>query len=396
MASYGGEEQQGGNPNRGESAPFNESPQLNRPAGVGSFQPDPFFANGAATGGISTGYPTTVFTTYPVSSLQFREVAENFDNPMVQKWNVAVQQDLGHEMALELGYQGNHSSHQLFQPDDNPCPNLATLNSSINCNSLRMYPDIGSISGTASFGFGNYEAMTAKLERHLSKGLQFITSFTYGHALANTGTTLSGSNNFQTKDNTNYGLDYSSAAWDIRENFTTGLTYDLPFGRGKQFGNSMSRAADAVVGHWQINTIVSLHSGQPYTVSASGCQGVWAGCFPTLVQGANPNAAPAGGRNPSEWFNTSNFMAPAALTEGNLGDNTNYGPSLKNIDFSVFKDFAFTERYRLQFRSEFFNLFNTPQFGTPDSGLSDSNFGKVTSTNAGTERHIQFSLKFLF
>jgi hypothetical protein len=315
---------------------------------------------------------------------------------MVQKWNVAVQQDLGHSMALEVGYQGNHSSHQLFQPDDNPCPNLATLNASINCNALRLYPDIGSISGTSSFGFGKYEAMTAKLERHFAKGLQFITSFTWGHALANTGTTLSGSNNFQTKSNVDYNLDYSSAAWDIRENFTTGLTYDLPFGRGKQFGNSMSKAADLIVGHWQLNTIVSLHSGQPYTVSASGCQGVWAGCFPELVSGANPNAAPSGGRTPSEWFNTSNFTAPAPLTEGNLGDNTNYGPALKNVDFTIAKDFPFTERVRIQFRSEFFNLFNTPQFGTPDSGLSDSNFGKVTSTLAGTERHVQFGLKLLF
>jgi len=393
---YGGEEQQGGNPNRGESAPFNESPQLNRPAGVSQFQPDPYFANGAATGGITVGYPLTVFTTYPVSSLQFREVANDFVNPMVQKWNLTVQEDLGHQMSLEVGYQGNHSSHQLFQPDFNPCPNLGTLNASINCNSLRTYPDIGSISGTSSFGFGNYNAMTVKLERRMSKGLEFIASYTYGHALANTGTTLSGSNNFQTKSNLDYNLDYSSAAWDIRHNFTTGFVYDLPFGRGKQFGSSMNRAADALVGGWQVNGILTLHTGQPYTVSASGCQGVWAGCFADLVSGANPNAAPSGGRTPSEWFNTANFTAPASLTEGNLGDNTNYGPPLRNLDLSIFKDFAFTERYRLQFRTEIFNFTNTPQFSFPDSGFGDANFGRITSTLSGTERHIQFALKFLF
>jgi hypothetical protein len=393
---YGGEEQQGGNPNRGESAPFNESPQLNRPSGVSQFSPDPYFANGAATGGISVGYPLTVFTTYPVSSLQFREVANDFLNPMVQKWNVAVQQELGHDMALEVGYQGNHSSHQLFQPDTNPCPNLGTLDPSINCNSLRKYPDIGGISGTATFGIGNYNALTAKLEKRLSKGLQFITAYTYGHALANTGTTLSGSQNFQTKSNLNYNLDYSSAAWDIRHNFTTGFTYDLPFGRGKQFGGDINRAVDIALGSWQVNGILTLHTGQPYTVSASGCQGVWAGCFPDLVSGASPNAAPSGGRTPSLWFNTANFTAPASLTQGNLGDNTNNGPPLRNLDFSVFKDFPFTERYRLQFRAEVFNLTNTPQFNFPDSGFGDANFGKVTSTLAGTERHIQFSLKFLF
>ncbi len=393
---YGGEEQQGGNPNRGESAPFNESPQLNRPAGVGEFQPDPYFANGAATGGISVGYPQTVFTTYPVSSLQFREVSQDFRNPMVQKWNVAVQQELGHQMALELGYQGNHSSHQLFQPDDNPCPNLATLDSSINCNSLRVYPDIGSISGTSSFGYGNYKAFTAKLEKHFSQGLQFITSYTLGHAMANTGTTLSGSNNFQTISNLNYGLDYSSAAWDIRNNFTTGFTYDLPFGRGKQFGSDLNKVVDVALGNWQVNGILTLHTGQPFTVSAGGCQGVWSGCFPDIASGADPNAAPPGGRNPSEWFNTANFSAPSSLTQGSVGDNRNYGPPLRNLDFSVFKDFPFTERFRLQFRTEVFNIANTPQFNFPDSGFGDANFGKITSTLAGTERHVQFSLKFLF
>jgi hypothetical protein len=391
---YGGEEQQGGNPNRGESAPFNESPQLNRPSGVGSFQPDPYFAGGAATGGITGGYPATVFTTYPVSSLQFREVSEDFDNPMVQKWNVAVQQELGHQMALELGYQGNHSSHQLFQPDDNPCPNLPTLNSAINCNSLRQYPDIGSISGTSSFGYGNYKAFTAKLEKHLSNGLQFISSYTLGHAMANTGTTLSGSNGFQTISNINYGLDYSNAAWDIRNNFTTGITYDLPFGRGKQFGAGMNKAADIAFGNWQVNGILTLHTGQPFTVNANGCQGVWAGCFPEVS--GDPNSAPAGGRTPSEFFNTANFSAPAPLSEGTVGDNRNYGPPLRNLDLSVFKEFPFTERFKMQFRTEVFNLTNTPQFNFPDNTFGDTNFGKITSTLAGTERHIQFSLKLLF
>ncbi len=96
---YGGEENQGGNPNRGESAPFNESPQLNRPAGVSNFQPDPFFANGNPTGGVSVGYPLNVFNGFPVSSLQFRAVATNFRNPMVQSWNLSVQRELPGQMA---------------------------------------------------------------------------------------------------------------------------------------------------------------------------------------------------------------------------------------------------------------------------------------------------------
>jgi hypothetical protein len=314
---------------------------------------------------------------------------------MVQKWNFAVQQQMPWQMALEVGYQGNHQSHQLLQPDFNAAPNFATT-SSINSSNLRAVPQLGSISGTATFGFGNYDAMTAKLEKRFSKGLQFITSYTWGHALSNSGTTLSGSSGFGYRDNQNISTSYASAAWDIRHNFTTGLSYDIPFGRGKMYGGNMNRILDTVVGGWSLNTLLTFHTGQPFTVRSNGCQGVWASCFPDLVAGADPNAAPPGGRRPGEWFNTANFLPPASLTEGNLGLQTNYGPSTRNVDFSISKNFRFTERWNLQFRGESFNLANTPQFGLPDQNRQDANFGKITGTAAGSERHIQFALRLLF
>jgi hypothetical protein len=392
---YGGEEQQGGNPNRGESAPFNESPQLNRPSGVNGFDPNPFFASGNPIGGITTGFPLNVFTTQPVSSLQFRSVSQDFLNPMVQKWNLTVQQQLPSDMSLEVGYQGNHSSHQLLQPDFNAAPNFGTT-ASINSNDLRPVKELGSISGTSTFGFGNYDAMTAKLEKRFSRGLQFISSYTWGHAMANSGTTLSGSSGFGYRDNTNISTSYANAAWDIRHNFTTGFNYEIPFGRGKAHGANMNRALDIVAGGWMVNGIFSYHTGQPFTVRSNGCQGVWASCYPDLVAGADPNAAPAGGRRPQEWFNTANFLAPASLTQGNLGLQTNYGPSLRNLDFSIAKNFKFTERWKMQFRGESFNFANTPQFSLPNNNRQDPNFGIVTSTQAGSERHIQFALRLEF
>jgi hypothetical protein len=392
---YGGEEQQGGNPNRGESAPFNESPQLNRPSGVNGFDPNPFFAGGNWIGGISAGFPVNVFTTQPVSSLQFRSVSQDFRNPMVQKWNVTVQQQLTESMSLELGYQGNHSSHQLLQPDFNAAPNFGTT-ASINSSDLRPVPQLGSISGTSTFGFGNYDAMTAKLEKRFSRGLQFITSYTWGHALANSGTTLSGSSGFGYRDNRNISTSYASAAWDIRHNFTTGLNYEVPFGRGKRFGGNMNRVVDIVAGNWNLNTLLTFHTGQPFTVRSNGCQGVWASCYPDLLPGKDPNAAPAGGRNPGQWFDTTNFAPPASLTQGNLGLQTNYGPPTRNVDFSIAKNFRFTENWKLEFRGEAFNLANTPQFGLPDQNRQDANFGRITSTSAGSERHIQFALRLQF
>ncbi len=392
---YGGEEQQGGNPNRGESAPFNESPQLGYPAGVGAFEPNPNFANGAATGGLTVGFPQTVFTTFPVTSLQFREVASNFRNPMVQKWNIGVQQELTQSMVLEVGYQGNHSSHQLLQPDFNQCPNYYLPSSTINCNGLRPVPYIGSISGTATFGFGNYDALTAKLEKRLSNGLQMLISYTYGHALANSGTTLSGSNGFGNLNPLNYADSYSSAAWDIRHNFTAAITYDLPFGKGQKYGSSLPSVAQVLLGNWELNTIMTFHTGQPYTITSSGCVGaVVSECTPTVL--GNPNAAPSGGRTPTEWFNTANFAAPAFGTYGSGMLQDSNSPPTKNVDFSVFKNFNLTERFKLQFRFEDFNLSNTPQFSTPGNNLRSSNFGQITSTVTGSERHIQFSLRLMF
>jgi len=386
---YGGEENQGGNPNRGESVPFNQSPDLARPGNVGIFEPNPFFP-----GGVAGGYPSNVFSLpAPVS---FRGVSVNFRNSLVHKWNVALQHELPGRLALEVAYVGNHQAHQLFQPDPNACPNFGTTNSAITCNTLRPFPNIGGISGTASFGYGNYHGMTAKLEKRYSSGLQFLTSYTYGHALANTGTTLSGSTGFGIPDPRNYASGYSSAAWDLRHNFVGSFLWDVPFGRGKAHGGDMSRALDAVVGGWQINSLLTLHTGAPFTLRSNGCQGVWNACRPDLVPGKDPKNAPAGGRSPDLWFDTSAIAPPASLTGGNLGLQSNNAPPTRILDASMFKTFKITERVATQFRFEGFNVANTPQYGTPDNNRQNANFGKVTTTQGGTERKFQMSLRLFF
>ena len=343
---YGGEENQGGNPNRGESVPFNQSTVLSHAGQLGNtndFDRNPYFPNG-----MTGGFPSDVFNL--PAPIAFRGVATNFRNGMVHKWNAAVQRELGWQTGLELAYVGNHQAKQLFQPDWNACPNMGTTDSSINCTKLRPTPYIGGISGTASFGKGNYHGLTMKLDKRMSNGLTFMTAYTYGHALADTGTTLSGSDGFGTPDPRNYGSGYSSAAWDIRHNFISNFNYEIPFGKGKQWGGNMNRAVSAVAGNWQLNGIVTVHTGNPYTIRWNGCQGVWNACRPDLVSGKNPNNAPSGGRTPDKWFDTSAVTAAAALTGGNIGLQSNQGPMTKMMDFSIFKDFPFTERYRMQFR----------------------------------------------
>ncbi|HEY2016055.1 MAG TPA: TonB-dependent receptor, partial [Bryobacteraceae bacterium] len=411
---YGGEENQGGSPNRGEGVPFNETVNLQRTNGVSSFvgvsMPQctgcQYFPNG-----LTGGYPTNVFTLpAPVS---FRGVQSDFRNPLVQKWNLVVQQELPGQMAFEVGYLGNHQSHQLILWNSDPATNIGTTNSAITSDTQReILPPAGctacaligsGLSMTSSFGYGNYHALETSLTKRFSRGLQFQVSYTWAHALANSATPLSGSTGLGTPDPTNFASGYSTASWDIRHTFTTGFVYELPFGRGKAFGNGMNRAADVIVGNWHLNSILTLHTGVPYTLRYNGCQGVWGACRPDAVSGMNPNAAPSNGRDPAEWFDITAVTVPAALTGGNLGLQSQTGPPVRTLDLSVFKDFRFTERFKLQFRAESFNLANTPVYNTPDNNLQDAkslggngNFGKVLGTAAGSERHVQFSLRLQF
>jgi hypothetical protein len=329
---------------------------------------------------------------------------------MVHKWNLMVQRELPGNMALEIGYEGNHQAHQVILGNTDTYPNVGTTNSAISADSLRVINSacptclsVGSgLQMTVSNGFGNYAAGSAKLEKRFSHGLQFLTAYTWSHALANAGTPLSGSSNIGFPDPTNWASGYSSASWDIRHSFTTGFNFDLPFGKGKKLGTNMNRAADMLVGSWHANGLVSLRTGVAYGLNGS-CQGVWGRCVPDIVSGYTADQAPAGGRTPNQWFDINAYKVAAPLTGGNLGLQALTGPPTKSLDFSVFKDLNVTERWKLQFRSEAFNLFNTPNFSTPGMNVTDSkalggngNFGKITSTVTGTERRLQFALRLSF
>ena len=124
----------------------------------------------------------------------------------------------------------------------------------------------------------------------------------------------------------------------------------------------------SILGDWQVNGILSLRTGVSrihWMLAAASWSGAEAHCGPELYPVARTQRPP-GGRTPSEWFNTANFGPPAPLSQGNVGLQTNYGPPTKTLDFSIFKNFAITERFALQFRAESTNLFNTAQFNTPD------------------------------
>jgi hypothetical protein len=417
---YGGEENQGGSPNRGEGVPFNETVNFTRYQGNSSYvgvSQSQCFTCDYFPGGFTGGYPASPFTANAGVSL--RGVQPDFDNPLVQKWNVILQRELPGQMALELGYEGNHQSHQVVLWNSDTNPNLGTFNTSISGASLQeiqpacstcQSPGNG-LSMTSSFGFGNYSAASLKLEKRFSNGLQFLTSYVWSHALANSGTPLSGSSNIAPITNTNFATGYATASWDIRHSLTTSFNYELPFGRGKQFGGSMNSALNMIVGGWQANGILSLRTGVPITLAGTACHGVWNRCEPDYVPGysGNGSTAPVGGRTPNQWFDTSIYTAAYSnqalgiATGGNVGLQTITGAPTKTMDFSLFKNFRLTERFAVQFRGEAFNLGNFTILNQPDVSLGDSktyggngNFGVITGSSLGTERHLQFSLKLSF
>ncbi len=409
---YGGEENQGGSPNRGEGVPFNQSTAMTRTNGISGFVGiSDTLCTGCnyMPGGLTGGFPANPFALN--ASISFRGVQSDFRNPLVQKWNAVVQRELPYDMALEIGYEGNHQAHQLILGNTDTFANIGTTNSAISADSTRYInaacatcQSVGTgLSMTVSNGFGNYAAGSAKLEKRFTRGLQFMTSYTWSHALANAGTSLSGSSNIGFPDPTNWASGYSSASWDIRHSLTSSFNYDLPVGKGKQFGGSMNKIADVLVGNWHANGILSMRTGVAYGLTGN-CQGVWGRCEPNVVSGISPNQAPAGGRSPSQWFDISSFSIASPLTGGNLGMQAMTGPPTRTLDFSLFKDFKATERFKVQFRGEALNFTNSNQFSIPTSqNVADAkalggngNFGKIVSTISGTERRVQFSLRLSF
>jgi hypothetical protein len=417
---YGGEENQGGSPNRGEGVPFNETVNMTRYQGnsnyVGVSQPQClncyFFP-----GGFAGGYPASPFTLN--AGVSMRGVQPDFRNPLVHKWNVILQREIGWNTSLEVGYEGNHQAHQVILWNSDTYPNLGTFNTSISSGNLQQIQpacstcqSVGNgLSMTSSFGFGNYAAGSVKLEKRFSNGLQFLTSYVWSHALADSGTPLSGSSNFGPLQSYNYGSAYSTAAWDIRHSMTTSFNYEMPIGKGKRFLGGANRGVDLILGGWQANGILTLRTGQPFGINGANCHGVWARCQADYAPGysGNGNTAPTGGRTTSQWFNTGAYLeaysnqAAGIATQGNVGLQTLTGPPTKTMDFSMFKTFKLTERFAMQFRAEAINLGNFAILNFPDASIGDSKvyggnglFGQITGAAVGTERHVQFSLRLSF
>jgi len=325
--------------------------------------------------------------------------------PYVQQWNATVQRELVPNWAATIAYVGSTGRHLSLSSVDNvPYPGPGPLNSRRPFN-----PFLTSIFQWAQPRVNSYyHALQVKSEQRGFHGLTLLNSYTWSKSI-DTGTevraggTAQQSLNDWNQDEENRGR----STFDVRHRYVASLLYEIPVGPGKPFLNQRSLAGHAL-GGWQINAISTVSSGLPFTIYSgvdTANSGVASLVHPDAIIGADPKPPQ---QTADRWFNPGAFAtAPDCRNQavfntltnplacfGNLGRNTFSAPGLLNLDFSLMKNMQIGDLGKVQFRTEFFNIFNTPPFGFPSATLTSVNAGRILS--AGAARQIQFSLRYAF
>ncbi|HEY7304561.1 MAG TPA: TonB-dependent receptor [Bryobacteraceae bacterium] len=335
---------------------------------------------------------------FKTSTTQVRYIPANNRTGYVQSWHFTVQQELGHDLLLDLAYVGNHSVGLMILTDANEAlPNQLGQNLSVNAR--RPVRNFTTIEEAFAGGFGSYNALQAKLEKRYSRGLYFINSFTWSKAIDNAPGHLENYNG----DNSRINMydpksERGISSYDQPFNNTTSILYDLPFGRGRHF-NIQNRALDLIAGGWSIDVINTATSGLPINITYSPT--TQAQASPLLTP--RPNLTGAGlylsGGNPTHYLNPAAFSIPNYTQPfGAAGRNIARGPVFEELDFGLHKNFGlWSESSRLEFRAEAFNLLNNTNFNV-NSGFGttfgSSSYGIFTQTFPA--RQIQMALKLVF
>lgn len=325
-----------------------------------------------------------------------------FDDMYSQDWNLTIQRQLTSSLGIEVAYVGMKATHLQFVQNINqpfvtgnvygstkPYPSLPLTSSEIpaQCQPPNPVCPFGNINQVNSGGNSNYNALWVTLNKHFSRGFQFLASYTYSKSLDYN--SLSSAESLVLQNAYNPRGDYGPSEFDARHRFVLSGFYELPF------------KGNRLVQGWQLGIITQAQSGNPIT--------------PTLAIGPGPGisltvrpdvtGAIQTTGDPFQWFvNKAVFVSPCVAGvchPGNLGRDSIIGPNFLNTDFSVTKNTKITERFNLQFRTEMFDVFNHPNFGNPVLTTTSGAFGRILSTRVptgdfGSSRQIQFALKLIF
>jgi hypothetical protein len=334
-----------------------------------------------------------IFGATPVPPYGAFAVSQDLKLPYVENFNVNVEQQLGPTTIAQVGYVGTRGHRLALMRDINaPTPSPAGLSQARRPFATR-YPELGAINQLESIGRSEYNSLQMSLIQSAFHGLSGRLNYTFSKAMDNG----SEARNTLPLDSLNIDADWGPAAFDIRHVFTAGFTYNLPaFGKGR-FGDG-----------WQVNTIATLQSGTPFTIT-TGTDSSGTGVRsdrPNLVSDPFANVVQPSTPQSLQYFNPAAFATPAAGTYGNLGRNALYGPGFKTVDLSLFKTTKLSGGASVQLRCEIFNLFNTVNWANPGAILATStSFGVITNTRnansapgigAGEPRNVQLALKVIF
>jgi len=322
----------------------------------------------------------------------------------INEWTVSVEHQFAHDYAASVAYVGSSGRHLEFPTDLNQITNPAVLAAGITTQTQRPFPDFGSVGGNNYNAISRYNALQFAVTKRYSYGLTFQANYVWSHFLDEQDSSgwggRGGTQNWQIGNNPS--LNYGNSNFDIPNAFKGIVSYELPFGQGKQYFNH-NAVTDYVAGGWRISGTFIDQSGNPFTVidSTGGDNNSQCGngCTLFLNRVSNPFAnVPAG-----FYFNPAAFTNPqkATFAFGTEGRNTLRGPSLKVIDLSLAKEFHFKERYGLQLRADFVNAFNHPSFVPPQNDISKGDFGMIDGSlsqngTAVAPRSGQLSARFSF
>ena len=331
--------------------------------------------NFGSTGGIV--YPSNDF-----SSVSQWMVDPNFRSPYMDQWNVGIQRELPGNAVLDANYVGSVGRHLDWGPVENvPTPGPGTAQT------RRPYPYMLQQWFDQSVGNSRYNALQVTVNKRASHGVTYLVAYTLSRSLEDgcgLGASCHSTNPY------NRSVDYGISDTNQTNVLSAAFTAQSPFNKGS------NKMVSAVAGGWSLNGILQLSSGLPYTVTTGADpENIGSGGVEERVNvSGNPNGG-SGTHTPAQWFNTSAFSLPAPYTYGNEKPNTLNSNWRRNLDLSLFRQFhvGLGEKRYFEFRAETFNIFNNVVFNVPNTDLSGTNFGAVTS-QLNQPRQLQMGLKF--
>jgi hypothetical protein len=352
---------------------------------------------------VMTCFPPYESVLYGTPPTEEHIVSRNNEIPWTEQWNFGIQRQLTQNLMVEVDYVGNNGKDlPAFENYNDPAPGPGEVGSASHPRPEQaIAPTLGAVSLNLNNLYSHYNALQVKVTRNFSNGLTFLASYAYAHALGICG---SAGYNFSCSPQNPADLQgsYGNSPYDLPQIFTFSGVYMLPFGHGMRFLPNANKAENAILGGWQLSGILTaatdygspINIGDPSDIANVGPRSNSE--RPNYVTGQTQYSTSPTPGTVSGFLNPSAFVVQPQYSYGNLGFDSAFGPSYYNLDAGLFKNFTFdSEKYRLQFRSEYFNLTNNHTFGCIGSTVTTPGFGVSGCTDQGA-RIIQFALKFFW